>query len=131
MERRLFNNVEVELEPFVVKDAAELKSRMAKGALLYWTMVRPAHAVLFDPEKKTVAQLAFFKPLWGLQRSKQIRHDRYDGIYQVFLPTTPALEKASAAQAEAEAADSLFAQSEPLVAPQTVLVESVQFEPSI
>jgi len=92
------NDAEYELVAHRIANVTELRAHMAKGALLYWTMVRPAHALLLDPERRTVAQLAFFKPLWGLQRSRQIRQDRYDGIYQVFVPTAPATEPARAAQ---------------------------------
>lgn len=87
------NDEVFDLEPCRIQDVSELKRRMANGALLYWTMLRPAHAVLVDPAQRTVAQLNFFKPLWGLERSKQIRHDRYDGIYQVFVPTSLAIQR--------------------------------------
>jgi hypothetical protein len=95
------NYVQYELAPQRIADVAELKSRMARGELLYWTMIYPPHALLVDPEKRIVTRLAFFRPLWGLQRSRQIRHDRYDGTYQVFLPTTPALEEARARESSA------------------------------
>jgi len=128
------NDKVFDLEPRRIMDVAELKRRMANGALLYWTMIRPAHAVLLDPEKNTVAQLAFFSKLWGLQRGKQIRHDRHDGIYQVFVPTSPVLEKHQAASKAALEADTLFAQSEPVSVGNAGCQtndDSVQFLPSI
>ena len=84
------NDTDYELAPGRIKNVSELTSRMARGALLYWTMLPPAHAVLLDPATRTVSQLAFFRPLWGLQRSNQIRHDRHEGSYQVLVSTAPA-----------------------------------------
>jgi hypothetical protein len=124
------NDKVVEYEPRRITDVAELKRRMANGALLYWTMVHPAHAVLFDPEKNTVAQLAFFKQLWGLQHGRKIRHDRYEGNYSVFVPTARAAEKECAAKARSALENTLFSQSEPVVSSNDVS-ETVEFDPSI
>lgn len=123
----------VEVEPRRIMDVAELKRRMADGALLYWTMVHPKHAVLYDPSTDKVAQLAFFSPLWGLQRGNQIRHDRYDGIYQVFVPTTPAREKHRHADKRVNDEKEMFSQSAAPKASTHVVadVNSIQFEPSI
>ena len=115
------NDTEYELATHRIQNVTELKSRMAQGGLLYWTMLRPAHALLLDPQTGTLAQLAFFKPLWALQRSNQIRQDRHEGIYQVFVTTMPTLEKA----ASAHAADTQFAQST------LAEREPVTFNPSI
>jgi hypothetical protein len=124
------NDKVVEYEPRRITDVAELQRRMARGALLYWTMVRPKHAVLFDPEQQTVAQLGVFRELWSLQRSNKIRHDRYEGIYQVFVPTTKA-ESACAARLQADPSDTLFAQSAPAESASAAGVESILFNPSI
>lgn len=122
--RYRLNNAEYEVEPQRISDVAELKSRMARGGLLYWTMIRPAHALLVDPQTQRIARLAFFRPLWGLQRSNQIRHDRYDGIYQVLVPTAPALERDRAA-AQAAAIEA------PLTASGAVPGAPPLFKPSI
>jgi len=120
------NDQVLEFEPRRIMDVATLKQRMAKGALLYWTMVKPAHAVLYDPTTNKVAQLAFFSKLWGLQRGNLIRHDRYEGIYQVFVPTTPARERNRIDVLQKGNSDELFSQSAPAGS-----VETINFEPNI
>jgi hypothetical protein len=123
----------VEIEPQRIMNVAELQRRMSNGAVVYWTMVKPAHAVLYDPSTDTVAQIAFFSKLWGLQRGDRIRHDHYDGIYQVFVPTTPSREKHSVAEKVANEGDTPFAHSSPVKLTPDVIVDvgSVQFVPSI